>query len=151
MKTNFENVEEAINDLKTIDKCDLSAKDVDENEARYFLIHVMCNVLKCENLKFSEEQMNLYSNTLKEIGCKKWDDCNPELIKTAGETVKEIMLEKNSAFAISVLSQLIDTKKETFDYGLNKATEGGIESSWVAKWIKTQYTKDSKNEFVQEF
>ncbi len=81
----------------------------------------------------------MYSQTLKDAGCCKWDDANDALLdKNTKSSIGESMSEKGTmTFAFSALTQLVDSKLNTFSFGFSKLVEGD-EHSWTYKWLEAQ-------------
>ncbi|MBO5884985.1 MAG: hypothetical protein J6Q51_04235, partial [Clostridia bacterium] len=135
----FKTFNEIIEDLKTITplKQDLS-NEQDMNSVLVMIKRVMINIQKASRFGFTEQQIEVYSQALKELGCTNYKNSHESFRAEGSRSLSETMsLNKNIEFPLSALTQLIDTNSSTFEFGLAKMSEGD-EYSWISTWLKAQ-------------
>ena len=133
----YHSFEEAMTDISKIEPVDLKSNDVSMEEAVKFCEKVCTSILKCEDLRFTDEQMKQFSDALEAIGCTTYKKASMKFHSNK-ETGIGIDEPNNIAFPLSAFSQLIGTDRDTFAFGLSKMTDGGLENSWIGIWLKAQ-------------
>lgn len=135
----FNTFNDIIEDLKTISplKQDLS-NEQDMSNVLVMIKRVMINIQKSAHFQFTDQQKEIYSQALKELGCTNYKNSHESFRAQGNRSLGETMsLYKNIEFPLSALTQLIDTSSLTFDIGMDKMTEADADS-WICTWLKAQ-------------
>ncbi len=138
-------VNKTISKLMQIKPIDLSSQSTTYEEAEDFCKKVMQIILNCQNLRFNDKNFALFQDTLKFIGCKKFDELHEQFKPDDGKTFAEWMTAKGDLrFPLSCMSSLLEKDIKLFNWTLSSFTEGGKEHSWIGKWLQTQENDEEK-------
>ena len=143
----YENVNAMLLEISLVDKIDFFNENTPIPRAVKWGVRMMTVIAKSENLAPTVKEMKEISEALKEKGAvnfEQYKQVSTRFVqdKNVGEAMKD---ENNMAFPLGALAQLVDTKPYTFKIGLSKASDGGMEYSWAASWIKAQQAPIKEN------
>ena len=133
----YENMEEFYRELSQVGKVDYQSAETSMEDAVAHSRKVLTVLLKSRNLtsEINKEQHNV-SEALKAVGCVPWKEADKKF--QDGSSIGELLYRENVSFPLSAYTQLIDTKPDTFSYGLSKLLDGDERYSWVSEWLSTQ-------------
>jgi hypothetical protein len=136
----FGTTTEAIDTLKKVKEIpSLKTDKASFKEAVDFCKDVTLVIAKMGQLHFSNDEQKEISELLKQKGACKTKELNKKFIGVKGKpTIGELIdLPNNIQFPVCLFDQLIDTKPDTFDFGLSYMN-GGCKKSWVCEWLNAQ-------------
>lgn len=139
----YENIMYFFRDLSKIEKFDYTSADSNMEDAIEHSRKVLTVLAKSEKLDLDKNREEV-SDALKIIGCVPYVDADEKF--KSDHNIGELLYEESAAFPLSAYTQLIDTKESTFSYGLAKMLDGGVDCSWVGRWLITQQMAENERE-----
>lgn len=143
----YQSVDEAILALTKIEVADLTSEKTPLKEAIRLCREVLTVVLKCENLQFTDMQIEEFQDYLKMLGCATFLAAADKFKSGREQTIAQINGKKNNIeFPLCAFTNLIDCGKDTFRYGISKLTDGRRQKcSWADVWLSAQEKAISNN------
>lgn len=142
----YESVTEFFRDLSKIEKFDYKSSKSSMEDAIEHSRKVLTVLLKSEGLELEKDRKDV-SEALKIIGCVPFKKADKKF--RSNQNIGVLLFEENVAFPLSAYTQLIDTKEDTFSYGLEKMLDGGADG-WIGSWLTTQKMAENEKEKSKE-
>jgi hypothetical protein len=137
----FATTTEAIDTLKKVKEIpSLTTDKASLEEAVDFCKDVMLVIAKMGQLHFSDSEQKEISKLLKQKGACRTKELNEKFKEVKGDSSVGVLMDlpNNIQFPVCAFDQLIDTKPDTFSFGLSYMNDGGKNYSWVCEWLKVQ-------------
>ncbi|MGN1201545.1 MAG: hypothetical protein ACI4R8_04770 [Candidatus Caccovivens sp.] len=141
----YKNSSDVVEALLNIEPVDLKSKNTSNKDAVKFCREVLTVLMGCENLYFNETEQMHISDALKFIGCATYKNVAIQFIDYDTKTLGDIIEKPNSIeLPLEIFTHLIDTKPDSFSYGLREALGGEKNICWVSRWLSAQEKADNK-------
>lgn len=142
----YQSFNEALTVLKGIKPANLKSNYTSKTEAVRLCKEVLTVIQKCERLKFDTVKSYMLQETLKSLGCVKYDEANDKFKTSGASMIGEVLgIKNNIEFPLSFFTNIVGVEQDTFHYGMSKAMDGGKENSWVGCWLAAQNKETSQN------